>query len=357
MIHRITKSIPLLSFLLITSLYPVQTLCTYCHKKIDRQYILFKNKHYHNSCFEMHIQLKCELCREKIEGEYTVFENKNFHPDCYEKFVQLRCDHCGNTISDAYNIEGDKNYHQSCYRNNILQKCNVCVKPIEGKYIEDFWGNVYHKYHSNTMPACENCNRIICQKITQGGYSVNKNRYICALCYPKVVVDQKQIEMSTKDVKSAIRNIGIKGLPSDIPISLVNSMAELDHISTIRLGDVKGYTHYDVETLDGRKIKETYHIYILSSLHELTFKAVLAHEFLHVYLFQNDHELRSDLREGFCNLGSQLIYLQENSDLSKFSLKSMYESDDPDYGKGFIKMNSMLEKKGWVRLLKDLKRL
>jgi hypothetical protein len=35
----------------------------------------------------------------------------------------------------------------------------------------------------------------------------------------------------------------------------------------------------------------------------------------------------------------------------------MYESDDPDYGKGFIKMNSMLEKKGWNTLLNNLVKL
>jgi len=35
----------------------------------------------------------------------------------------------------------------------------------------------------------------------------------------------------------------------------------------------------------------------------------------------------------------------------------MYGSDDPDYGKGFIKMNRMLERKGWNKLLIDLVKL
>ena len=35
----------------------------------------------------------------------------------------------------------------------------------------------------------------------------------------------------------------------------------------------------------------------------------------------------------------------------------MYESDDPDYGKGFIKMNSVLERKRWNKLLIDLVKL
>jgi len=134
-------------------------------------------------------------------------------------------------------------------------------------------------------------------------------------------------------------------------------MDELDRIATIRLGNVRGYTHYSVNTMDGKKIKEEFHIYVLSNLHELAFRAVLAHEFLHVYLFQNEYDLRSDLREGFCNLGSQLMLKKDNSVLSNYLLDSMYESDDPDYGKGFIKMNSMLEKKGWNKLLKYLIKL
>jgi hypothetical protein len=48
---------------------------------------------------------------------------------------------------------------------------------------------------------------------------------------------------------------------------------------------------------------------------------------------------------------------KDNSVLSNYLLDSMYESDDPDYGKGFIKMNSMLEKKGWNKLLNDLVKL
>ena len=197
----------------------------------------------------------------------------------------------------------------------------------------------------------------MCERITQGGYTIDKKRNICSLCYPKVIVNQNQINDLAKEVKGVLSGIGINNIPSNIPISLVNSMDELDQISTIRLGNVRGYTHYNVNTLAGRKIKEEFHIYVLSNLHELAFKAVLAHEYLHVYLFQNDYDLESDLREGFCNLGSQLMLKKDSSVLSNYLLDSMYESDDPDYGKGFIKMNSMLEKKGWNTLLNDLVKL
>ena len=41
--------------------------------------------------------------------------------------------------------------------------------------------------------------------------------------------------------------------------------------------------------LKGKKIKEDIHIYILSNLHSTTFKAVVTHELLHVFLFINNY--------------------------------------------------------------------
>ena len=71
----------------------------------------------------------------------------------------------------------------------------------------------------------------------------------------------------------------------------------------------------------------------------------------------NQIDLKSDFREGFCNLGSSLIYENYSSKLSKYRLKNMNENTDPDYGIGFRKMKSMLDKIGWKRLLKKLPRL
>ena len=76
-----------------------------------------------------------------------------------------------------------------------------------------------------------------------------------------------------------------------------------------------------------------------------------------MYLFQNQIDLESDFREGFCNLGSSLIYENYSSKLSDYRLKNMNENSDPDYGIGFRKMKSMLDKIGWKRLLKKLPRM
>ena len=68
-------------------------------------------------------------------------------------------------------------------------------------------------------------------------------------------------------------------------------------------------------------IRRDYKIYILSNLHQTEFKSVLAHEFLHVYLFENNYQLSPEIREGFCNLGSELIYENENSKYSMLKIE------------------------------------
>ena len=283
--------------------------------------------------------------------------NKTYHTECYQKNIQIKCDQCGDHISGTYNITNGKNYHENCYINNILEKCAICFKPVKNRYIKDFWGNIYHQSHSKNLSNCENCNRLICKELTLGGYKIDEKRNICNLCYPDIIKNKGKITSIDKIVRSSLEGIGIKSIPKNIPITTLNSMDELNKISTIRLGNIRGYTHYKVSKQNGKKLNEDFHIYILSNLHELTFKSILAHEYLHVYLFQNDYNLASDTREGFCNLGSQLILEKDGSPLADYLLESMYNSSDPDYGKGFIKMNKMLQKMGWSGLLSNLKNM
>ena len=166
--------------------------------------------------------------------------------------------------------------------------------------------------------------------------------------------DQSQIARSLREVKTLFKKVGIQDLPRGIPITLVADKDELVRLSGNRLGKIRGYTQYEAKTLGGRTISETYHIYILSDLSEIIFDAVLAHELLHVFQIQNGYKLRSDIREGFCNLGSKLVYDQDGSNLARLQLRTMYESDDPDYGDGFRNMSSRLNEMGWGGILNNL---
>lgn len=329
-------------------------ICDYCAKKITAKYFLTGKNSYHNICYEKSVQIKCGHCHEKILKDYVTYENINYHNICYEKFIQLKCDFCFLVIENSYSFEKDKKYHKKCFVNNILDKCDICLKPLEGKFIVDYWDNKYHEKHQIEMPVCDSCSRIVSQELTGGGYLINKKRSICSLCIRMVVNKKNQIPNLSEEVRNSLELNGLINLPKVVPISLVDSKNELIKLSKNKLGNIKGYTHYNKTTLGGVTIKEDFHIYILSNLHSTAFKAVLAHEYLHVYLFMNNYYLNSDITEGFCNLGSQLIFQNIDTELSKYYLKSMYQNNDPDYGKGFIKMNSILERTGWKKLLDEL---
>ena len=300
--------------------------------------------------------IKCNYCHKMIIEDYFRLDNKKYHQDCYEKYVQPRCSYCNNAIENAYNIYNQKNYHSYCFKNFILEKCDVCGAPLEADYIVDSWNNKYHDYHLNGSETCESCGRLIAKKLTGGGLALNQNRHVCNICSGSLVTEKSDIEYFKDKVMAILQNVGIINMPRSIPIKLVKSQIELDRMSTIRLGDIQGYTKYEYEKVNNKIMGESFEIYILSHLHKIVFEAVLAHELMHVYLFKNNIKLSSQKREGFCNLGSRLVYEDYNDQFSNIKLDLMKKNKDPDYGKGFIIMSKILKQNGWHDLLINLEK-
>ena len=93
---------------------------------------------------------------------------------------------------------------------------------------------------------------------------------------------------------------------------------------------------------------------MLFGLPRIEFEAVLAHELLHVWLYQNQITLSLTSTEGFCNLGSYLIYKNDNTHFSSIHIQAMNTSKDIVYGKGYREMKIQLEKLGWEKLIESL---
>ena len=305
--------------------------------------------------FLISASLKCEFCKKNINGRYITQNKSAYHEQCYKDHIQLRCDHCKKVINGKYNINDKENYHQHCYRDFILEKCDVCLNPIENEYVKDVWGNIYHNYHRSSMPLCESCNRLISKNLTDGGYSI-KNRSICNICRNQVINDKEDVQKIFYGLRKELLDLGMSNIPKNIPVILIDSKEELYRISNIPASDgLQGYTKYNYQTIGRKKINENFTIYILSNLHRLNFRAVLAHEILHVYLFNNDISLKKSLIEGFCNLGSKFVYNSApESKISELKLESMFINNHPEYGRGFRIMDAELERKGWAVLLKNL---
>ncbi len=300
--------------------------------------------------------IKCSHCYKIISEDFFRLDNKKYHKDCYEQHIQPRCSYCNKAIENTYNIHNQKNYHSNCFRDFILEKCDACGEPLETDFIVDSWNNKYHHYHLNETKICESCGRLIAKNLTGGGLILNRNRHICNICSPNLVTENSDIDRIQNKVIAILQNVGIVNMPRYITIKLVKNQIELERMSKIRLGDIHGYTKYEYEKVDNKKISETFEIYILSHLHKIVFEAVLAHELMHVYLFKNNIKLSSQKREGFCNLGSRLVYEDYNDHFSNIKLESMKKNKDPDYGKGYIMMCEILRQNGWNNFLINLEK-
>lgn len=298
-------------------------------------------------------QQSCDHCGKDMLGEYLSSSTGSYHPSCYRDHVQPRCDYCKKPIEDNYKILRGKNYHVDCYTDHVLDKCDICRQPLEGLYVTDYWGNSYHKHHDEDANECGTCGRVISKHLSQGGSQLADGRIICGIC-SETSVTRRTVRASTQyEVRRILERHGIEGLPEDIPLTLVDA-STLRNLSGINSEDMRAFTDHRSQTLNGEVITRDSHIYVLSHLPLVVFKAILAHELLHVYLFEHDLELAPDVREGFCNLGSELIYELDGSDLAEFHLRNMQKSQDPDYGVGYRRMSGILNRVGWVRLLEEL---
>jgi hypothetical protein len=236
-------------------------------------------------------------------------------------------------------------------------QCSICLQPLALEYSLDAWENAFHSTHEKEGLFCHSCSRIISQSVTQGGYVYSDGRHMCSLCHITAINNDTLIYSAYQSVLEQLKAVGIINIPKKIPITLVdlhilNEKAE--HLSHAKL---KGFTQFSGKPHLKLQIDGPYHIYILSGLPQLEFEAVLAHEFLHIWLEINSLDLDIITAEGFCNLGSSLIYENDGTQFSQIHLKAMENNADEAYGKSFIIFQKEMDENGWEALILKIKSL
>ena len=238
------------------------------------------------------------------------------------------------------------------YAQNIINKCSICLEPLPATFSIDAWNNPFHTYHEKEGIFCNSCSRIISEAVTQGGFSYSDGRHICTLCQATVVENEINIKKSYESVIEQLYAIGIKNISKKIPIKLIN-LIEFNKITKINNhGNLKGYTKFNNTNMANK-----FEIFILFGLPKVEFEAALAHELLHIWLEQNNFHLKSEITEGFCNLGRALIYENENTYFSKIHLNSMQTDTSLIYGSGYRKMNLIKKELGWHELINNFKKI
>ena len=305
--------------------------------------------------FNFSSEYKCDYCKKNIIGKYYFLEQKKYHEECYNQNIVPKCNFCKESLLGRYVVNEDGNYHNDCYKNNILPKCSVCIRPLEKEYNYDAWDNKYHGYHSNGKGNCSSCSRIISERTTNGGYIHIDGRAICNLCDKDIVNTKLEIEDSRKRVLLLLEEIGFQSLSNEIPIILKNRnelSLLMPHSSMI--SGLTNLEHSYKENYLGQisDEKKEYEIFILDKLNPIDFDSILAHEYLHVWLYENNLNYNSQITEGFCNLARAYIYQKNLDKYSIIQLNKMNEDPDLDYGVGYRIANLCLDNYGWNEMIK-----
>ena len=119
------------------------------------------------------------------------------------------------------------------------------------------------------------------------------------------------------------------------------------------------YKFHEVEHLKGltkvnHENKKMFQVYILNNLPKIQFEAALAHEFLHIWLFKKNITLDKPLMEGFCNLGSYLIYKLDDTKFSKILLLSLENTETNSDAYKYTILKKMMEKHNFKYILNNI---
>lgn len=271
-------------------------------------------------------------------GSYLILNGQKIHSDCF------RCNKCGSTIEGTYTENLGKYYHPACYQNMFGLKCDLCGNYLNGEYIIDDWGNkICHHHNIIEMGFCDSCGKALIHKKV----NYDDGRSVCKQCYEIRVSSSNKAIQELLTVVNLFKEKGIKYNYPDIKVFLTSQKYINTNSNHIGTGKLRGLCSTQMK---GVSLK--HNIFILNGLPDLEFRGVLAHELLHAWLFENKITLQDDECEGFCNLGSALVYKRSKTELGKVLFKNLENDTSPIYGDGFRKMKVILENKGWKSFLK-----
>jgi hypothetical protein len=331
--------------------HPECFVCAKCNKKINGQYNLTDKKFYHSECHQQAFNMFCTVCKKSIQGQYITSGVRKYHEECYKKFIQLKCKICNNPISGEYVHDKEGSYHNDCYNQNKALKCNICNEIIDGKYFIDDWGNKSHLEHKGIKPEyCDCCSRILSETTSKKFIKYPDNRKICGICQETEIIEIHQTIPLKLDVIEQLNNVGFKYIPAFIKISLDNKI----NINKLLGSSITNNTHGYTKTIHKSIHSKEHSICMLYGLPKLLFKGVLAHELLHVWLNEKNIDMIHEKTEGFCNLGAELIYQNDNSDFAKILLKKLESDTDLAYGEGYRQMSKRLKEIGWQNLINEV---
>lgn len=228
-------------------------------------------------------------------------------------------------------------------------ECSICGEKLRGRYYKDKWNQTVHDYHE--IYFCSSCNRITDQSAC---VHTPDGRSICKYCAPTIVKTAQQKEWVEAQVHSILVKAGFFDIPLISSIEIV-SKEKLKSLSNTDSDHQYGLTitSYSGGLMLNSSMKHL--IYILETLPKVIYAGVLAHEILHAWQNQNRVKMSPPLTEGFCNLGSHIVYANIGHPLAKHQAGVLQDNPDSVYGDGFRFMYKQSKLLGIEGLIKKVK--
>lgn len=219
-------------------------------------------------------------------------------------------------------------------------KCIYCNKTIDGRYVEDRYGNVCCVSHidNHEVEVCGECLKLVPLQ----GNSLSDGRVICPDCMKIAVTPSRPYDWIEKQVLARLHNWGFGNLDmSRITIWTATSK----EMAMYRKNDInvfnEGFCRLFPDTM---KVD----LFVESHLTKIHFAGVLAHELLHAWNFQNlIINIPDEWSEGMCNLSSFLTYKSIGFPLARIYEENMMNDPDPIYGDGFRMVLDYYKRNGW----------
>ena len=234
-------------------------------------------------------------------------------------------------------------------QNNSIE-CSICDKQIqEPQYLVDVWGNPFHLAHEREGIFCECCSRIISRKITNGGYQLNDGRYICSLCDVSIIRNEKELNDSFENVQLTLKRMGLDFIDkNEVDIKLISKMSMMEEYRFNNNDHLKGLTKISLNK------EKPFQILILDNIPKIQFEAILAHELFHIWLYKKNITLPKSKMEGFCNLGSYIMYKLDDTQFSKIHLMSMENDKTSLDVQTYMILKALMEKNSLKYILNNI---
>ncbi|MBN2151833.1 MAG: protein DA1 [Candidatus Lokiarchaeota archaeon] len=301
--------------------------------------------------------LICASCGRPIRSAFVKALGKAWHSE------HFTCAACGRSLVNVPFFErGGKIYCELDYKNMVGVKCAVCGKVIEGKYLKNYWNDVYCARHQDELPLCSNCGRPISTLLTRGGVDFGDGRYCCNICTPKILGEREVNERVLPRLVEFYKNyeLPLTDLVRGVPVHLVDAremarQAQGDSLHPVT-GLIKKVVKIETRGTRQTQSKRIQEILILKGLTEIAASGVLAHEIGHAYMFAHDFPpLPPIVEEGMAEIFSFLWLRSRKGPEVAFRLNLIEINDNPIYGEGYQTARRYMSERGFWALLDYVK--